>query len=126
MAEGLRDNSCMHWWLPNDELFYPLIRSIRNFVDDRTSTPKNVESKDVQDMKVVFSALSLSDESDGSPPVTYKGKGPGKGSGREVAVANRSGWSPVQGSTGYDQPDAYGNAPGSEQAHWNERPGGYR
>ncbi|PQE28986.1 C6 finger domain-containing protein [Rutstroemia sp. NJR-2017a BBW] len=126
MAEGLRDNSCMHWWLPNDELFYPLIRSIRNFVDDRTSAPKNVESKDVQDMKIVFSALSLSDESDGSPPVTYKGKGPGKRHGREVAVANRPGWSPVQGSTGYDQPDAYGNAPGSEQAHWNERPGGYR
>lgn len=122
MAEGLRDNSCMHWWLPNDEMFYPLIRSIRNFVDDRTSAPKTVESKDVQDMKIVFSALSLSDESDGSPPVTYKGKGPA----REVAVANSSGHSPAQGSMGYDQLDAYGTAPGNEQAHWDERPGGYR
>ncbi|KAM3076950.1 hypothetical protein ACMFMG_003582 [Clarireedia jacksonii] len=121
MCEGLRDNSCMHWWLPNDELFYPLIRSIRNFVDDRTSAPKNVESKDVQDMKIVFSALSLSDESDSSPPLTYKGKGPA----REVAVATNSGWSPSQGSTGYDQLDAYGTTPNSEQAHWDERQGGY-
>lgn len=98
MAELFRDNSCMHWWLPNDEMYHPIIRSIRRFVKDRTSLPKNAESKDVQDMKAVFSAMDVSDQSDGSPQMTSKGKS----AATDVDIAGSSGWSPQQTNMDYN------------------------
>ncbi|EDN93882.1 hypothetical protein SS1G_09749 [Sclerotinia sclerotiorum 1980 UF-70] len=118
MAELFRDNSCMHWWLPNDEMYHPIIRSIRKFVEDRTSLPKNSESKDVQDMKAVFSAMDVSDQSDSSPQMTSKGKS----IATEVDVASNSGWSPAQTSMGYSQ-DEYGGSSTNEQSTWEDHAG---
>ncbi|THV46369.1 hypothetical protein BGAL_0392g00080 [Botrytis galanthina] len=120
MAELFRDNSCMHWWLPNDELYHPIIRSIRKFVEDRTSLPKNAESKDVQDMKAVFSAMDISDQSDSSPQMSNKGKSVST----DVDVASSSGWSPAQTSNDYSQ-NEYGGDSRSEQSPWNNQTGGY-
>lgn len=121
MAELFRDNSCMHWWLPNDEMYHPIIRSIRKFVEDRTSLPKNSESKDVQDMKAVFSAMDVSDQSDSSPQMTSKGKS----IATEVDVASNSGWSPAQTSMGYSQ-DEYGGSSTNEQSTWEDHAGAYK
>lgn len=104
MSELFRDNSCMHWWLPNDEMYHPIIRSIRKFVEDRTSLPKSAESKDVQDMKAVFSAMDVSDQSDASPQMISKGKAVAT----DVYVASSSGWSPAQTNTDYSQKNEHG------------------
>ncbi|ESZ95495.1 hypothetical protein SBOR_4149 [Sclerotinia borealis F-4128] len=120
MAELFRDNSCMHWWLPNDEMYHPIIRSIRKFVQDRTSSPKNAESKDVQDMKAVFSAMDVSDQSDSSPQMTNKGKSPAM----EVDVASSAG-SPAQRSMTYSQSE-YGDGSNNGQSSWNKQTGGYQ
>jgi len=61
MADLFRDRSCMHWWLPNDEGYPPIIRSIRKFVEERTSTAKNVPAEDLRDMKAIFASLKLDD-----------------------------------------------------------------
>ncbi|KAA8571972.1 hypothetical protein EYC84_001913 [Monilinia fructicola] len=120
MAELFRDNSCMHWWLPNDEMYHPIIRSIRKFVEDRTSLPKNAESKDVQDMKAVFSAMDVSDQSDCSPQMTSKGKS----TASDVDVASSSGWSPAQTNMDCNQSE-YGGGYNNEQSSWNNQSGGH-
>ncbi|QSZ33529.1 hypothetical protein DSL72_005097 [Monilinia vaccinii-corymbosi] len=119
MAELFRDNSCMHWWLPNDEMYHPIIRSIRKFVEGRSSLPKNTESKDVQDMKAVFSAMDVSDQSDSSPQMASKGKPvTPKGDG-----ASSSGWSPAQTNMDCSQSE-HGGGFDNEQSCWNNQAGG--
>jgi len=61
MADLFRDRSCMHWWLPNDEDYPPIIRSIRNFAEERTSEAKNLPAEDLRDMKAIFASLKLDD-----------------------------------------------------------------
>jgi hypothetical protein len=51
----------MHWWLPNDEEYPPIIRSIRNFVEERTSEAKTLPAEDLRDMKAIFASLKLDD-----------------------------------------------------------------
>jgi hypothetical protein len=73
MSNLFRDQSCMHWWLPNDEGFSPIIRSIRKFVEERSSLPTDVPKEDLREMKQIFAALKLDDnaapkESEGSGP----------------------------------------------------------
>ncbi|KAI9704758.1 MAG: hypothetical protein M1836_006538 [Candelina mexicana] len=50
-----------HWWLPNDEGYPPIIRSIRSFVDDRTMTPRSQPGEDLRNMKAIFSEVKLED-----------------------------------------------------------------
>lgn len=57
MADLFRDQSCMHWWLPNDEGYTPAIRSIRKFAQERTSPA--TDKKDLREMKQIFSSLKL-------------------------------------------------------------------
>jgi hypothetical protein len=52
------------WWLPNDELCPPIIRSIKDFIKDRTQTPKDQVSDDLREMRGIFTSLTISD----SPP----------------------------------------------------------
>jgi hypothetical protein len=49
----------MHWWLPNDEGYSPIIRSIRKFVAERTSPATDVPREDLREMKQIFSSLNL-------------------------------------------------------------------
>lgn len=57
MADLFQDQSCMHWWLPNDEGYTPAIRSIRKFAQERTSPA--TDKKDLREMKQIFSSLKL-------------------------------------------------------------------
>jgi hypothetical protein len=52
------------WWLPNDESCPPIIRSIKDFIKDRTQAPKDQVSDDLREMRGIFSSLTISD----SPP----------------------------------------------------------
>ncbi|CZR62407.1 related to C6 finger domain protein [Phialocephala subalpina] len=78
MADLFRDRSCMNWWLPNDEAYPPIIRSIRKFVEERTSPAKNMPAEDLRDMKAIFASLKLDD----SIPLAH-----GKMASPNVAVA---------------------------------------
>lgn len=83
MADLFRDRSCMHWWLPNDEGFSPIIRSIRRFVEERTSPATDLPGEDLRDMKQIFASLNLT-EGDSAASLnesTVKGEVP------EVTVA---------------------------------------
>ncbi|KAF1939974.1 hypothetical protein EJ02DRAFT_242166 [Clathrospora elynae] len=52
------------WWLPLDEGCPPIIRSIKDFIKDRTQAPKDEVSNDLREMRGIFSSLTISD----SPP----------------------------------------------------------
>jgi hypothetical protein len=52
------------WWLPNDEACPPIIRSIKDFIKDRTTAPKDQVSNDLREMRGIFNSLTISD----SPP----------------------------------------------------------
>lgn len=68
----------MHWWLPNDEGYSPIIRSVRKFVEERTSPATDLPKEDLREMKQIFSKLklddapssSLSNEDDGTGSVS--------------------------------------------------------
>jgi hypothetical protein len=52
------------WWLPNDEACPPIIRSIKDFIKDRTTAPKDQVTEDLREMRGIFNSLTISD----SPP----------------------------------------------------------
>jgi hypothetical protein len=98
----------MHWWLPNDEDYPPIIRSIRNFVEERTSKAKNLPAEDLRDMKAIFASLKLDDGKSSIPPSTQKF---GSSSGIAVASSHDSyiGHENMQDMTGMGlEADAYG------------------
>lgn len=80
----------MHWWLPNDESYPPIIRSIRKFVKERTSGARDVPTEDLRDMKAIFAQLKLDDGKTHIPVPRGKSRIP-QG---PVAVANDQGWKP--------------------------------
>jgi hypothetical protein len=49
------------WWLPNDEHCPSIIRSIKDFIKDRTQAPKDQVSEDLREMRGIFSSLTISD-----------------------------------------------------------------
>jgi hypothetical protein len=67
MSDLFGDESCMHWWLPNDENYPPIIRSIRRFVEERTTQPRDVPTEDIRDMKAIFSSMKLDDGNSSHP-----------------------------------------------------------
>ncbi|KAK4909891.1 hypothetical protein LTR49_021376 [Elasticomyces elasticus] len=52
-----------HWWLPNDEGYPRVVRSIRDFVQYRASMPKDAQTSDVRDISNILKALNLSEDS---------------------------------------------------------------
>lgn len=65
----------MHWWLPNDEGYSPIIRSIRKFVEERSSVATDVPKEDLREMKQIFAALKLNDGPSSSAPNKGEGQG---------------------------------------------------
>ncbi|KFY19225.1 hypothetical protein V493_08068 [Pseudogymnoascus sp. VKM F-4281 (FW-2241)] len=76
ISELFQDPTCMEWWLPNGENYPPTIRSIREFVEERTSSPRDEVTEDLRDMKVLFGSLNLEDDkSNKSTPSDSKSTG---------------------------------------------------
>ncbi|KAF9694300.1 hypothetical protein EKO04_007838 [Ascochyta lentis] len=57
------------WWLPGDEGCPPIIRSIKNFIRERSTAPRDQVSEDLKEMRGIFSSLNISD-SPGSDNMT--------------------------------------------------------
>lgn len=75
MAELFDDDSCLRWWLPNDEGFSPLLQSVRAIADERNAMAVSTQRESLQQIRHVFSRMQLGhdydrDRDDG------KGKGP--------------------------------------------------
>lgn len=110
MSDLFRDRSCMHWWLRNDEGYPPIIRSIRKFVEERTSAATDIPGEDLRDMKAIFSSLNLDD----SPTALPTGLEKGKDRSEELAIAGDQDWtSSAMGATavptiGQGHSDSYG------------------
>lgn len=86
------------WWLPNDEMCPPIIRSIKDFIKERTQAPKDQVSDDLREMRGIFSSMTISD----SPP------------GDNVTVTSSDGLgSSVHGGEGYGSPE-WGSGYGSD------------
>jgi hypothetical protein len=104
MADLFRDRSCMHWWLPNDENYPPIIRSIRKFVEERTSP-----------------ALNLDDGTSSIPPNVDKGKSSSAGvtvaAGQDSYIQSMGNIAPAEG-------DVYGLGFDDGQGYWDEGRGG--
>jgi hypothetical protein len=79
------------WWLPNDEGCPQIIRSIKDFIKDRTQAPKDQVSDDLREMRGIFNSLTISD----SPP----------SDNMTVTSADGLGTTSVQGSEMYGSPD---------------------
>ncbi|PVH85998.1 hypothetical protein DL98DRAFT_408223 [Cadophora sp. DSE1049] len=125
MADLFQDRSCMHWWLPNDEHYPPIVRSIRKFVEERTSQAKNEPAEDLRDMKAIFASLKLKDDSSSFPPTTDKGKS----SSTDLALASHQdlyvhheGLNSIDPHTGQDGPYPLGFD--DSQGYWAEGQGG--
>lgn len=80
MAELFQDESCVRWWLPNDEGFTPILQSIRAFADERNATAASTQGEVIRKIRHVFSRMRLGQAeeqhpADGmteSPPVVVK------------------------------------------------------
>ncbi|KAL8833000.1 MAG: hypothetical protein Q9170_004579 [Blastenia crenularia] len=65
MAALWDDPSISHWWLPNDEGYPAIIRSIRSFTEERTpKTGGQSESEDVRNMKGLLERLNIKSSKD--------------------------------------------------------------
>ncbi|KAL5119241.1 hypothetical protein ACEQ8H_002952 [Pleosporales sp. CAS-2024a] len=62
------------WWLPDDEGCPDIIRSIKDFIKERTTAPKDQVSDDLREMRGIFSSLTMSD-SPGSDTMTVTADG---------------------------------------------------
>ncbi|MCJ1397549.1 hypothetical protein MMC11_000743 [Xylographa trunciseda] len=56
-----------HWWLPNEEGYPPIIKSIRAFIEERTRAPRDQGSEDVRNIKGMFAKLSIDESPKDSP-----------------------------------------------------------
>lgn len=67
MAELWDVQEIHHWWLPNDEGYPPIIRSIRGFIEDRTMKPRDQPSEDLREIKGILSKMTVDDSPRDSP-----------------------------------------------------------
>ncbi|RMZ73400.1 C6 finger domain [Pyrenophora seminiperda CCB06] len=69
------------WWLPNDEGCPPIIRSIKNFIKERTQAPKDQVSDDLREMRGIFNSLTISDSPSSDNMTVTSGDGFGSAYG---------------------------------------------
>jgi hypothetical protein len=62
MAEIFDDQSCLRWWLPNDEGYSPLLQNIRAVADERNSTALSAQRESLQQIRHVFSRMQIGPE----------------------------------------------------------------
>ncbi|KXX75442.1 Adhesion and hyphal regulator 1 [Madurella mycetomatis] len=59
MAELFSDESCVRWWLPDDEGFTPLLRNIRAIADERNAMALSTQKESLQQIRHVFSRMQI-------------------------------------------------------------------
>jgi hypothetical protein len=73
MAEIFNDESCLRWWLPNDEGFSPLLQSIRAIADERNAMALSTQKENLQQIRHVFSTMKLGHDDAGGGDGTHPG-----------------------------------------------------
>ncbi|TKX18345.1 fungal specific transcription factor domain-containing protein 74 [Elsinoe australis] len=48
-----------NWWLDDDELLLPILRQIREFINDRTLNPETTQSISLREMRAIFEAMTV-------------------------------------------------------------------
>ena len=62
MAVLWHDPEINHWWLPNEEAYPSVVRSVRSVMEDRLRGTSNLQrSKEQRDMRGIFAAMSIED-----------------------------------------------------------------
>ena len=60
MAALWNDPEIHHWWLPNEEAYPPVVRSVRSLMGDRLGDKDSGQrSKEQRDMRGIFAAMIL-------------------------------------------------------------------
>ncbi|KAH6632485.1 hypothetical protein F5144DRAFT_489957 [Chaetomium tenue] len=54
MAELFDDETCIRWWLPNDEGFSPLLQNIRAIADERNEAAARLKGRACTDSPCVL------------------------------------------------------------------------
>jgi hypothetical protein len=115
----------MHWWLPNDQAYPPIIRSIREFVEERSAIAKNIPAQeDLRDMKAIFAAMKLDDGKSSLPPSAITRRS----SAADVTLASQDDYlanSEAQLMNSIGEGDAYGLGFDKGRGFWgNHQDGG--
>lgn len=95
------------WWLPNDEGCPRIIRSIKNFIRERTMAPKDQISEDLREMRGIFSTLTMSD----SPPEYSAGHTPTENTNSSAPSSVDGGAAYTGGSPDYSSAEGYRSGP---------------
>ncbi|KAB5576563.1 hypothetical protein GE09DRAFT_626276 [Coniochaeta sp. 2T2.1] len=79
MAELFDDQSCVNWWLPNDEGFTEILKNVRVFADERNATAVTAQSENLREIRHIFTKMQLggssdSPQSDDAAQLQAKGK----------------------------------------------------
>jgi hypothetical protein len=79
MAELFQDQTCVRWWLPDDEGLTPVLKSLRMFADERNATAVTAQSENLREIRHIFAKMQLggvgeSPQSDESSQARGKGK----------------------------------------------------
>jgi len=98
----------MNWWLPNDERYPAIVRSIRRFVEERTAPAKDVSSEDLRDMKAIFSSLKLD-----------SGEGDQNSAAREERERSNS-WQTPEHLQHSGEDGTFERTYGEAEKYWNE------
>jgi hypothetical protein len=59
MALLFRDPSCENWWLPDENGFTPVLRSIRNFAEERNAAAVTSQQESLREIRHIFASLEL-------------------------------------------------------------------
>lgn len=122
MADLFQDRSCMHWWLPNDENYPPIVRSIRKFVEERTSPAKSEPAEDLRDMKAIFASMNLEGGHSELPsPTATRHDAPSESTQHEVPRIDHKG---LKGAAYIATGDPYRPGFGATQDFWGGGQGG--
>ncbi|KAF4994737.1 hypothetical protein FGRMN_5591 [Fusarium graminum] len=62
MAELFREPSCVHWWLPTEQGFSPVLQEIRNFADERNAAAVTAQQESIREVRHIFAKMSLMDD----------------------------------------------------------------
>lgn len=84
MAELFGDQACVRWWLPDDEGYTPILKSLRLFADERSAAAATAQTENLREVRYIFETLRLGGLS-GISSQTDDSPGQSKGKEKDMA-----------------------------------------
>jgi hypothetical protein len=69
MAELFNDESCVRWWLPGEQGFSRILKSLRAFADERNAMATSAQSESVREVRQIFAKVSLGHSNQTTPEI---------------------------------------------------------